>query len=135
MGCTVRWRRLSAAWLILSLFQGCLDSKPKTLGSNRKLDFSSSDSGTQNSFKFNFALKGATRGSSTMVYLQGAANTKSGMIGTCNLAGTGCICEFLDNAGTVLESTTSSTISYDERGNYFRCSYSSTTPTKRSIKK
>ena len=55
MGCTVRWRRLSAAWLILSLFQGCLDSKPKTLGSNRKLDFSSSDSGTQNSFKFNFA--------------------------------------------------------------------------------
>jgi hypothetical protein len=100
---------------------GCLGNEVKVKGRNGKIDFSSVDGGTQSSFKFNFAYHATV--SDTTFYMQGTSNSKSGSIGTCNLAGTGCVCEFLDSNSAVLYTTSSSQISYDERGNYYRCTY------------
>src|ERR1035437_8058250 len=121
------WVPRALAGLAALTLTGCPDVKPKTLGGNSKIDFGSLDSGTQSSFNFNFALKGTTTGAgssaSTIVYLQGAPNSQSGLVGTCNFAGTGCTCEFINAAGGISYSTTSSDISYESVGNYYRCTY------------
>lgn len=118
--------RMNLSLLLLVAFTatGCLDQKPKVLGGKKQLDFSAFDGGTQNLFKFNFALKGTTSGGSTTFYLQGASNTKAGLVGTCNFAGSGCECDFLDSNGASLDTASgSSEVVYDERGNYYRCTY------------
>jgi hypothetical protein len=98
----------------------CLDIKPKTLGQQGIFDFSSLDTNGSSTFKFNFAMIQTTR-STSIVYVQGSINSKSSIIGTCNLAGTGCACYFADTDGKELGATDGTGISYDEPGNYFRC--------------
>ncbi len=121
--------------LLALLLGGCIDNRPKILGSGKKFDFSAFDTGTQSLFKFNFALRGDTTTrngrATTEFFMQGASNTKAGMIGTCNLAGTGCVCKYLQSDGTTSAGpdSTSTNVSFDERGNYFRCNYTGTTPT------
>lgn len=118
----------AASALLLLAATGCLDNKPKVLGSAKKFDFSSFDGGTQNLFKFNFAIQGSGA-SAGKFYLQGAPNTKAGLVGTCNFSGSGCEVKFYNSAGTLL-GTASGTgnITYDDRGNYYRVTYPGTTP-------
>jgi|GEM_PF-2722231 len=130
-----RMRLIAVPLIAAFLLSGCLDNRPKVLGTGKKFDFSSFDTGTQNLFKFNFALLGdtVTRNgrATTTFYMQGSANTKAGMIGTCNLAGTGCVCKYFQADGVTsagADSGGTSGISYDDRGNYFRCNYVDTTP-------
>ena len=110
----------------------CSQTKPKTLG-KRKLDFSSTDTATADTFKFNFAYRDASTTDATLkkiVYLQGAANTKTPIVSTCNNAGTNCVCDFYNNdtaTPRLLESTSNSNdISYDVTGNYIRCNFNGT---------
>lgn len=106
-----------------TLLFGCLPGdKPKTVG-DRSLTLTSSagtSAGTQNSFKFNFALRGTTSGADTPHYLQATTESKTGVVSTCNLAGTGCSCDFLNAASATLQSVTAS---YDTAGNYYTCTY------------
>ncbi|MCO5143377.1 MAG: hypothetical protein M9962_09835 [Oligoflexia bacterium] len=106
------------------IFVSCLDTKPKTLG-NSKIDFTATDTANVDTFKFNFAYRDSAAAAplNKYVYLQGAANTKTTMIATCNSAGTNCVCEFLDATETELEESDSTEISFDSNGNYFRCEY------------
>ena len=127
---------LLAAFLLPFFLCGCLENRPKILGTGKKFDFSAFDTGSQSLFKFNFALQGDTAlrngRTTTTFYMQGSANTKASMIGTCNLAGTGCVCKYFQSDGVTsagADSGGTSGISFDERGNYFRCSYVDTTPT------
>ena len=119
-----KFRKLLLVAPLLLFAAGCLDQKPKVLGSGKRFDFNAFDGGTQNLFKFNFALRGTTTSGVTTFYLQGAANTKAGMVGTCNFAGSGCECKFLDSAGATLDTASgSSQVIYDDRGNYYKCLY------------
>ncbi len=104
------------------LLSGCLGVEPKNLGQNL-IDFSALGNGTAANFNFNFALLGSTVGTATTFYLQGALNSQSASVGTCNLSGTGCTCDFLNSAGNVLQTTTTANIFYDQIGNYYRCIY------------
>lgn len=109
------------ALLALSL-TSCLDQKPKVLGSSSKYDFSSFDTDASELFRFNFVLR-----KGTTFYAQGASNSKAGLISTCNFAGTGCECDFLNSSGASLYVASGSNISYDDRGNYYRCVYNGST--------
>lgn len=117
-------RRNSGFLLVAALslvFPSCLNTKPKVLGTKKVNLFEGTD-GSQSSFKFNFALKGTTVGNDTPIYLQGSANTSSGLISTCNTAGTGCVCEFLKADGSIIQTTISTSyITYDTTGNYYTC--------------
>ena len=115
------------ALFALLLFSGCSDvTKPKVLG-NKKIEFSGNDSATPDTFKFNFAFRdpSSTAPLDRIIYLQGASNTKTGIVSACNSAGTNCVCEFLDSNDQEIEETdgTSAEISYDINGNYIRCEY------------
>lgn len=111
--------RLGVALLSGFLATSCFNAEPKILGRMNKLDFSTLDNGSQSQFKFNFAILNGS-----VAYLQGAATAKSNLIGVCNLAGTACACNFFDASGTLLYTSKSSEMSYEEPGNYFRCTYS-----------
>jgi hypothetical protein len=103
----------------------CLNIQPKILGQKGAFSFDAFSTSGSTTFKFNFA----TYDSGTkMVKLQGSVNSKSSEIGTCNLAGTGCVCTITDSTGANFV-TTSTQITYDEPGNYYRCQYTgSATP-------
>lgn len=111
----------------LAAFAGCSDTKPKNLSRNTSL-FNGGD-GTDpivtDNFKFNFAYRNgsATAPLNKIIYLQGAPNSKSTVISTCNGAGTNCVCEFLDASDVELEETDSTEMSYDNTGNYLRCEF------------
>ncbi|MGZ3657959.1 MAG: hypothetical protein ACXVCS_20550 [Bdellovibrionota bacterium] len=121
MGPKIYGRKAFALLAILLptlVITACLNAEPKILGQQGKFDFSAfNGSGVQGQFLFNYALQ-----SGTTVGVQGSTNSKSAIIGTCNLNGTSCMCQFLAADGTtVLGSTNSSQILYDESGNYFNC--------------
>lgn len=106
---------------------GCLNNKPKILGSGQKLNFDSFDSETASLFKFNFALQR----DATSFYMQGASNSKTTMISTCNQSGSGCVCKFFKDDGTSSagpDATGAANVIFDDRGNYFICVYGGTTP-------
>jgi hypothetical protein len=117
------WLAAAAALLSLAFITSCLDSKPRVLGSKRP-KFTFEDVGTS-SFKFNFAYRPTTGVADLqkIFFVQGAANTETAMISTCNSAGTGCVCQFMVGS-TVAHESSSTEISYDTTGNYFRCYYS-----------
>jgi hypothetical protein len=106
------------------ILMGCDVGKPKVLGKS-KLDFETEDSATPESFKFNFAFRDATAAAplDKIIYLQGASNTKTGIISTCNSAGTNCVCEFYNASDVKLEESDFSEITFDTTGNYVRCEY------------
>lgn len=109
---------------VMALAAGCSETRPKNLTKN-KLNFGDESSNTPDSFKFNFAYRdpAAANPLNLTVYLQGATDTKTSLISACNLAGTNCVCEFLDSAeAEIIESATGG-ISYDQTGNYFRCDF------------
>ena len=120
----------AALWLILpALLASSCDFQPKILGAKGKLDFSTLDT-SANAFQFNFALLSTS--TTNQVEIQGAGNSRGGVISTCNLNGTACQCELLlASTGAVVETTTASNISYDEKGNYFRCRFSTNVNTDR----
>lgn len=105
----------------------CLNIQPKVLGQQGKFDFGAFNTSSSGTFKFNFAYFDSSRSANT-IYLQAATNSKSTVIGSCNFTGTGCTCNFLDGAGKTLYTTTSSDISYDDPGNYYRCVYKGASP-------
>lgn len=111
-------------FLILAFTSSCDGTKPKVLGKNR-IEFGSDDTSTNEKLKFNFAFRDTTAAAplDKIIYLQGASNTKTGIISTCNSAGTNCVCEFLDSNGDLLEESDFSEISFDLTGNYIRCEY------------
>lgn len=113
--------------VILALAFGCSDTKPKNLTKN-KITFGDTDSNTPDSFKFNFAYRDAAAASplNLTVYMQGATDTKTSLISACNLAGTNCVCEFLDASETEIIENATGGISYDQTGNYFRCDFPGT---------
>ena len=100
----------------------CSDTRPKILGS-KTLQFSGNDTNTPSSFAFNFALQ--DEGNDNLFYLQGAANSKTSVVTTCNSAGSNCVCVFLDSNEEEIDHTTSAQIRYDTTGNYFRCTLGS----------
>ena len=110
-----------------------MNAEPKVLGQQGLFNFSAfNGSGVSNSFVFNFALLTSTTSggvTTNQVQLQGSDNAKSAIIGTCNLGGTSCVCNFFsDSAGvTKISSTTSAQISYDQGGNYLTCTAPSST--------
>lgn len=103
---------------------GCLDTKPKTLGMKR-VTFGDNDTDTPSNFKFNFAFldTAATAPLNNVVFLQGAPDTKSTMLSTCNSSGTSCVCEFYNSANVKIDETAAADITYDITGNYYRCVY------------
>ncbi|MGZ3712981.1 MAG: hypothetical protein ACXVBE_14550, partial [Bdellovibrionota bacterium] len=112
--------RLIPIGLVL-LASSCLESKPKILG-GKKLDITAVDTANAATFRFNFAYRDPAVLAAVPIYLQAVANSSTVMSTTCNLAGTGCQCEFLDSATppNVLSSATSA---YDSVGNFFTCTY------------
>lgn len=112
---------------ILALAFGCSDTKPKNLTKN-KISFGDTNSNTPDSFKFNFAYRdaAATAPLHLTVYMQGATDTKTSLISACNLAGTNCVCEFLDAGDAEIIESATGGISYDQTGNYFRCDFPGT---------
>lgn len=126
------WPRMAAATLSLLLLNSCLEQKVKVLGKNG-ISLESDDTANAESFKFNFAYLDTSQAGvlAKTVTLQGSLNNRSAIIATCNSAGTSCVCEFLDAAGTELEESTTANIAYDTTGNYLRCTYTgATTPSK-----
>jgi hypothetical protein len=111
---------------LLLAVAACSDTKPKVL-SNNKISFGG-DTDTPETFKFNFAYRdtAATSPLNQIVYLQGAADTKTTLVSTCNAAGTNCVCEFLKSDETEITETQSTDITYDQTGNYFRCNFPGT---------
>jgi hypothetical protein len=101
----------------------CLNTQPKVLGQQGVFDFSAfNGSGVQGLFTFNFGLiTQATTGGVTTntVSVQGSNNAKSAIIGTCNLTGSSCLCNFTDSQGHALGSPVATT--YDSDGNYLTC--------------
>lgn len=109
-----------------ALLAGCSDTKPKNLGRNTVLfGDDGTDPGITDNFRFNFAYRNpaATAPLNKIIYLQGAPNSKSTVVSTCNGAGTNCVCEFLDASDVELEETDSTEMSYDNTGNYLRCEF------------
>mgnify|MGYP003353397755 FL=1 len=111
--------------LLPVILTACLETKPKVLGQDAKVDFGAINTNASASFKVNFALVNT---SNSTIYVQGNTNAKSTLIATCNFAGTGCQCKFLDASGNTLATTSNSQISYDDPGNYYRCVYSGAQP-------
>lgn len=109
---------------VILLAPACLESKPKVLG-NSKLSVTAVDTATPETFKFNFGYRDPSVVANPTVYLQGVANSNSVMTSTCNAAGTGCQCEFMQTTAgvdTVISGVTA-TSAYDTVGNFFTCTY------------
>lgn len=119
-----RGLRLFAAALVVLALSSCFESKPKLLGNN-KISLDTEDTANNENFKFNFAYldTGAAGVHARTVTLQGASTAKSAIIATCNGAGTACVCEYLNAAGTEIGESDSATIQLDSTGNYIRCNY------------
>jgi hypothetical protein len=107
---------------VIVLTPSCLESKPKVLGKG-KVEFSATDTANTETFRFNFAYRDGTTPSPVPVYLQGIANSNSVMTSTCNGAGTGCQCEFLQTVAGVDTVLSTATPAYDSIGNFFVCTY------------
>lgn len=117
--------RFALAALSLLLLVGCLDSRPKVLG-RVKLNYDSdSDTTTPENFRLKFAFRDAAASApqNKLVYLQGINNSKSTFTNTCNSAGTGCVCVFLDASQAVIRESATGEVSYDSVSNFVRCEY------------
>jgi len=107
----------------LTFHWSCGNTKPKVLG-KKTIDLSTIDTITPESFKFNFAYR-QTNASPVALqnhfFMQGAPNSKTAIISTCNAAGTNCVCEFYEGETLVETTTDSVNVIYDTTGNYLRC--------------
>ncbi len=110
----------------------CLDTKPKVL--KKKFSFDDEGDPTSTTVAFDYAYRNTLAAAplNTVFYLQGSVDTKTTFISMCNLAGTSCVCEFLNSSKSVMSYTDAtlpvSEIAYDSRGNYFRCEYTNPDP-------
>jgi hypothetical protein len=128
-------KRTVSLWIILSaLALGCSDTKPKVLGKNL-VDFESGDS-SSDAFRFNFSYRNnaASAPHDRIIYIQGAKDTRTALISVCNAAGTSCVCDFYDANDAKISETSSTEISYDSTGNYFRCKYNGSIPSLAKVR-
>lgn len=98
----------------------CLKTEVKNLNGEGVISPSAPATGNLDTFRINFASTAATA-STNPVFVQGAANTASFFISTCNAAGTGCQCDFYMNNTLVGSAAGAASIAYDQQGNFVRC--------------
>jgi hypothetical protein len=125
-----------AAGIFLSLsLSSCFESKPKVLGNN-KIGLDVTDTANSETFRFNYAYLDTTLAAphNRTVTLQGAANSRSPIIATCNSAATSCVCEFLNAGGTEIEESVPANMQYDSTGNYIRCAFTGAVPARVRIR-
>lgn len=114
-----------AGLLPLLALTACLESKPKE-HDRKKVDVRAVDTANATTFRFNFAYRNPSADGTIPILVQGAANTNTTMVSTCNGAGTNCVCEYFSNSLGTVSLGTSTTAAYDSVGNFFACTYSGT---------